>query len=431
MKKKINHKSIRPFLMFWGSQSVSAMGTAMTDYALVIWVYGQTGTASALSLMTLCSFLPTILFRFLAGAVADRWNKKRIMLISDFTAALGTCAVLALYGTEALSYVHLYVINFLLSLMNAFQVPASYVATSLLIPRDQYARAEGLQAMSGALISILSPVLGAVVLSWGGMEWVLVIDLATFAIAFLTLMFIRIPNTEKRGEVGESFVQTCLSGLRYLKEHPVIMRLIVFIAFVNFLAKLGPDGQMAAFILSRTGGDRAVLSAVQSAVALGLLAGGALTAAVKPSGQHVKMIYGTCLFIFLTGMVLALGRSPVVWCISAFLQYLFAAVMNVHWNTLMRSEVPTDMQGRVFSARDTLQNITIPIGIYLGGSLCDYAFEPMMAGDNPVMHMLSPVFGSGSGAGIAVMFFLVSASGFLVSMIMMRRAHSCKRSSEK
>ncbi|MBQ1256841.1 MAG: hypothetical protein IIX93_06170, partial [Clostridia bacterium] len=237
--------------------------------------------------------------------------------------------------------------------------------------------------------------------------------------------------TEKRGEADGSFVQTCLSGIRYLKANPMIMRLIVFIAFVNFLAKLGPDGQMAAFILSKTDGDRTVLGVIQSSVALGLLAGGALVAVFRPSVNHAKMIYGTCMLIFLTGMVLSLGRNPMVWCISAFLQYLFAAVMNVHWNTLMRSEVPLHMQGRVFSARDTLQNITIPMGIYMGGALSDFAFEPMMAGENTIVQMLSPVFGSGSGAGIAVMFFLVSASGFLVSMIMMRRDQSCKRSSEK
>jgi len=425
MKKNNKTISLRPFLLLWASQGVSSMGTAMTDYALVIWVYSQNGTASSLSLLTLCSFLPTILFRFLAGAIADRWNKKRIMLFSDLFAACGTIAVFSLYSASALTIVHLYVINFLLSLMNAFQAPAAYVATSLLVPKEHYTLAGGLQTVSGALISILSPVLGAIVLSWGGMPAVLMIDLTTFAVAFLTLLFIRIPKLEKQQESAEPLWQSALSGLRYLREHPYILRLIVFIAAVNFLAKLGPDGLMSAFILSRTNGDQAILGIVQSAVALGLLSGGTLAAFVKPARDHSRMVFMMCCFIFTAGIALALSRNTIGWCVTAFLQYVFAAVMNVHWGTLMRSEVPLEMQGRVFSARDTLQNCTIPLGLYLGGMLADRVFEPLMNGDSTVKMLLAAVFGSGSGAGIAVLFFLVSATGLTLSTICMnmRRFH--------
>ena len=419
MKKNNNPAGLRPFLMLWASQSVSSMGTAMTDYALVIWVYNQNGTASGISLLTLCSFLPTILFRFLAGTIADRWNKKRIMLLSDFLAACGTCAVFALYSASDLRIVHLYIINFMLSLMNAFQVPAAYVATSLLVPEEHYARAGGLQAVSGALVSILSPVLGAVILAWGGIPAVLAIDLATFAVAFLTLLFIRIPDIEDQQSSSESFRQNILSGMRYLKEHPHILRLIAFIAAVNFLAKLGPDGLMSAFILSRTDGDQAVLGAVQSAVALGLLAGGTLVTFMKPVQDHVRTVFMMCCLIFVAGIGLSLSRNPTGWCITAFLQYFFAAVMNVHWNTLMRSAVPPGMQGRVFSARDTLQNCTIPAGLYLGGVLADRVFEPLMSGESTLKNLLTPVFGKGSGAGIAVLFFAVSISGLALSAVSM------------
>ena len=431
MKKNNKVASLRPFLLLWGSQSISSMGTAMTDYALVIWVYSQNGTASSLSLLTLCSFLPTILFRFLAGAIADRWNKKRIMLFADLFAACGTFAVFALYSASALTVVHLYVINFLLSLMNAFQGPAAYVATSLLVPEEHYTRAGSLQTASSALISILSPVLGAILLAWGGIPAVLGIDLITFAVAFLSLLLIHIPKSEERQETAESFWKTSLSGLRYLREYPRILRLIVFIAAVNFLAKLGPDGLMSAFILSRTGGDQAVLGTVQSAIALGLLAGGTLAAFMKPARDQVRMIFTMCCFIFTAGIALSLSRNTIGWCAAAFLQYVFAAVMNVHWGTLMRSEVPLEMHGRVFSARDTLQNCTIPLGLYMGGVLADRVFEPMMKGDSAAKVILTAVFGSGSGAGIAVLVFLVSAAGLALSAICMNMKHSFERRLDK
>ena len=134
---KNNISSLRGFLLLWASQSISAMGTAMSSYALTVWIYGQNGTASAVSLLTLCSFMPTILFRFVAGAVADRWNKKHIMLTADLFAACGTAGILLLYSAGDLTIFRLYLITFVLSLMNAFQVPAASVATSLLIPKDK------------------------------------------------------------------------------------------------------------------------------------------------------------------------------------------------------------------------------------------------------------------------------------------------------
>ncbi|MEA5093646.1 MAG: MFS transporter [Sedimentibacter saalensis] len=128
MKQLYKIKELRSFLILWGSQAVSSFGTAMTNFALIIWAYKQQGTVSSITLLSVCSYLPSILFCFLAGTLADRWNKKKIMLICDFIAALGTLTVFILYSTGSLRICHLYVINFTLSFMNAFQNPATYVA---------------------------------------------------------------------------------------------------------------------------------------------------------------------------------------------------------------------------------------------------------------------------------------------------------------
>lgn len=428
MKTKKNNifSSLRGFLMLWGSQSVSSLGTAMTEYALVVWSYAETGSASSVTLLTLSTFVPTILFRFLAGAIADRWDKKSIMLLADFVAACGTVLVLVLYMNGTLRTGHLYTINVLLSLMNAFQVPASYVATSLLVPKEHYTRTGGLQTASGALISILAPALGSVLLAFGGLTAVLAVDLLTFAVAFGTLVFIPIPKPDLPEEAAkEPFLQNCLSGLKYLKEHAGLLRLIVYIAVVNLLAKLGSDGLMSAFVLARTGGSETTLGLVQSSVAIGLILGGSFIAAQKkPAEDSVRAVIHSCLFIFLTGMGLALGRGPVVWCLFAALTYAFAAVMNAHWGNVMRTAVPLHLHGRVFSARDTLQNCLIPLGLYLGGVLADHVFEPLMQTPSPVKNVLAPVFGSGAGAGIAVQFFLVSLIGLILSLLCKGWIHS-------
>ena len=415
-------KQLHSFLLLWGSQTVSQLGTAMTDYAIIIWVYSQKGTASSVTLLTVCSFLPTIFLRFLAGSMVDRWNKKRIMLIADLLAACGTLAVFVLHSAEVLEIWHLYVINFLLSLMNAFQEPASFVAVSMLVPKEHYARAGGLQGFGGAAISILAPALGALLLAYGGLEMVLIVDLATFAIAFLVLLFlIRIPEVEKTETDEEPFFQTCMAGIRYLREHTAIFRITLFLAVINFLAKLGNDGMLSPFILGRTGNNQPVLGAVESFTALGVLAGSLLVTLMKPAKKRIPLIFITTGLIFFGNIIQSMTSRPWLWCAAAFGSYLFAAVMNVNMDTMMREKVPLEMQGRVFSAKSTLQNFTIPIALLLGGLLADKVFEPFMLTDSPTQQILSGLFGTGKGAGIGLMFFIVGIAGILISFTRLRK----------
>ena len=418
---KQSFKQLHSFLLLWGSQTVSQLGTAMTDYAVIIWVYGRKGTASSVTLLTVCTFLPTIFFRFLAGSMVDRQNKKRIMLIADLVAACGTLAVFVLHSAEVLQIWHLYVINFLLSLMNAFQEPASFVAVSLLVPKEHYARAGGLQGFSGAAVSILAPALGALLLASGGLDLVLMIDLATFAVAFLILMFlIRIPEPERQATEEEPFSETCLAGIRYLKDHTVILRITLFLAVINFLAKLGNDGMLSPFILGRTDNNQSVLGMVESFTAMGVLAGSLLAATIKPPKSRTRLIFIAIGLVFAGNIIQSLTSRPWLWCAAAFVSYLMAAVMNVNEETLMREKVPLEMQGRVFSAKSTLQNFTIPPALLLGGLLADTVFEPFMMTDSTIQQALSGFFGTGKGAGIGLMFFIVGIAGMLISFTRLR-----------
>jgi len=414
---------LRDFLALWSSQAVSSLGTAMTDYALIVWVYNQKGTASSITLLTICSFLPTILFRFIAGTIADRWDKKRIMLLADLIAACGTITVLLLYSFSALQVWHLYIINFLLSFLNAFQIPASYVATSLLVPKEQYIRVSGLQAFSGSVITILAPALGSTLLAFGGMTAVLVIDLTSFAVAFVTLLFfIKIPDASRHTEVREPFLKSCMAGINFLREHSALLRIILFFAVINFLAKMGGDGMMSAFVLSRAGGEQEALGMVQSAVALGILIGSVIVTFMKPAKNKVNVIFICCGLVFLIGNAgLSLVRSLPFWIAAAFASYVPVAILGANLTAVMRTHVPIEMQGRVFSAKDTVQNCTIPLGLFLGGVLADHVFEPFMAVASPIQQALTFVFGTGKGSGIAVIFFIIGISGFITSLIALKK----------
>ena len=423
MKQSHTIKALRSFLLLWGSQTVSELGTAITDYAIIIWVYGQQGTASSITLLTLCTFMPTILFRFIAGTLADRWNKKRIMLLSDLAAACGTAAVFVLFSFSALRIWHLYLINVLLSFMNAFQVPASFVAASLLVPKEHYTRVSGLQGLSGSVISILAPALGSVLLTFGGLRVVLICDLSSFAVAFLVLLFfIRIPEPEHKQETkDEPLLQSCLNGLRWLRGHRTLLHLTLFLTVINFFAKLGNDGMLSPFVLGRTGNNQQILGLVESAVALGLLAGSLLMTVLKPVKNKGKVIFITCAAVFSGNIVQSLTVQPWLWCAAGFGSYLMAVVMNANLTAVVREQVPIEMQGRVFSAKDTLQNCSIPLGLFLGGMLADRVFEPFMAADSPLQRVLSRFFGTGAGAGIAVIFFLAGCIGMTLSLTRLRK----------
>lgn len=423
MKKKNVFFELRDFLILWGSQAVSTLGTAMTNFALIVWVYGQKGTASSITLLSVFSFLPSILFCFVAGTVADRWDKKRIMLTADLVAALGTTTVLLLYLMSALQIWHLYVINFLLSFMNAFQNPASYVATSLLVPKEHYVRVSGLQAFSGSIVTILAPALGSSVLAFGGLEAVLIIDLATFSVAFFTLLFlIKIPKIENKKEaVKEPFLQSCMAGVNFLHKHAALLRIILFFAFINFIAKMGGYGMLPALVLGRTGNDQVVLGIVEAAVGIGTLVGSIFVTLMKPAKDRVKVIFFACGISFLLGDVgQSISHTLPLWVAAAFASNVPMAFLNANLTAVMRTNVPIEMQGRVFSARDTIQFSTIPVGLLLGGILADHVFEPLMAAMSPLQEVLSIFFGTGRGSGVAIIFFIVGMIGSITSFVSLK-----------
>ena len=152
---KMEYRKLKPYLLLWGTQSLSALGSAMTNYALVIWLYQKSGSALETALLSICSYAPYVLMSVFAGALSDRWDKKRTMLWCDLFAALTTVCVLLLARAGRLHIAHLYILNALNGLMNTLQKPAADVTVSLLVPRERYQRAAGMQALGNALTTVL------------------------------------------------------------------------------------------------------------------------------------------------------------------------------------------------------------------------------------------------------------------------------------
>ena len=186
-KFKSHFSGMRDFAILWSTQTFSALGSAMTSFALVLWAYRQSGSAVTTALLSVCSYAPYVMMSIFAGALCDRWDKKRTMLLCDLFAALTTVCVLLLARAGRLHIAHLYILNALNGLMNTLQKPAADVTVSLLVPRERYQRAAGMQALGNALTTVLAPVLASMLYAFAGLEMVIFFDLGTCFVAVVAL----------------------------------------------------------------------------------------------------------------------------------------------------------------------------------------------------------------------------------------------------
>ena len=421
MKNK--NRELIPFLTLWSTQALSALGSAMTSYALVIWSYEQLGSALSTALLTICSYAPYVLMSIFAGALSDRWKKKRTMLFCDAFAVLTTIAVLVLLKTGQLRLYHLYVLNALNGLMNTLQQPATEVAVSLLTPKDHIQRVGGLKALSNSLNTILTPVFATAMLAFGGMDWIIGFDLLTCFVAIFTLVFaVRLPDSGDQ-KPKESVLASAKLGLKYLSENRLILDMILLLAGINLIASMF-NAALPAMLLSRRNGGESVLGWVNTCTGLATLAGSLIASALPAPKNRVKVIHLSLLLSMGTeNLLLALGRTPFVWCTAAVLGWLAIPLMNTNLDALLRSTIPVEMQGRVYSARNTLQFFTIPLGYLLGGWLVDSVLEPLMATLTD-SHFLTQLLGTGKGSGAALLYLIIWALGIgvvVVSMVKQRK----------
>lgn len=416
---------LKPYLLLWSTQTLSALGSGMTSYALVLWLYLRTGSALQTALLSVCSYAPYVVMSIFAGALCDRWDKKRTMLMCDLLAAATTVAVLALIRTGSLLPWHLYALNALNGLMNTVQQPAGEVAATLLIPKELYQQTSGLRSFSQSLNSILTPVLATALFAFAGIGWVIAVDLITFGIAFLTLwLFIRLPEPPAEERPRESLLAAAGAGLGWLRQNRLILILILFLAAINLVASTY-DAALPAMVLSKTGSEGA-LGMVNACVGLATLAGSALAALLPPPKNRVRVVCLTLLFSMSTeNFILAFANSPWAWCVGAVLGWLSIPVMNANLDVIFRTTIPLDMQGRVYACRNTLQFFTIPIGFLLGGALTDRVFEPLMAA-RPAGSPLIVLFGMGKGSGAAMLFAVIGVCGVLVCLAFGWALRNCR-----
>lgn len=413
--KKTELFELKDFLMLWSTQSISQLGSSITAFALTLWLYDKTGSSLSTAALTICSYTPYILMSIFAGALTDRFDKKKTMLGCDVFAVLCTIIVLLLFRTNRLAVWHLYVLNAVSGLMNTVQQPASEVAMTLIIPEKYYQKTSGLVSLLRSLISILNPLAATALYSLAGLNIVIAVDVASFAVAFTALLlFIKIPkNTCQK---SEGVLRLAKEGLVFLKKNPLIMSLILFMSGVNLVASAF-DAVLPGYVLPNPRGGSSVLGLVTSCAGIAMIIGSLIVSALPKPKDRVKVIYLTMLFSLGTeNFLLAFSREPALWCIGQIIGWILVPVMSANLDVILRTGIPVELQGRVYACRNTLQFFTIPIGLFLGGFMVDTVCEPFMRvyGD---MTILKTLFGTGKGSGAALMMFILGAGGSLLCIV--------------
>ena len=379
---------MKTFFIIWIGQLVSLLGTGMTRFALILWAWQQTGEATTLALLGFFAYIPQVLIGPFAGIVVDRHDRRLVMMIADGCAGLMTIGLLLLFFTGHLRISHLYVIQTLTSVFEAFQRPAYSAATTMLVPKEQYARTSGMRSLAASTSTILAPILAGGLLALINIDGIMLIDVVTFVCAMGTLFFVRIPHPKAITQTVDAHTSSRLRklsfGFRYIVKRKGLLGLLLIFSGMNLFATLTYLSILPAMILARTNSNSIALAVVQGALGIGGIVGGLIISIWGgPKRRIHACLLGAALSFLIGDLFLAVGRSLPVWTVAAFLASVLA---------------------------------TFPIGYLLAGALADSFFEPAMAVGGPLSEVFGWLVGEGPGAGIALMFVCTSLLGMTMSL---------------
>lgn len=402
-------EGLRGFYLLWAGQFVSIFASNMTGFAITLWAWDLTGSATALVLVGFTSFIPRAVLSPVAGALVDRWNRKLIMMLSDFAAALSTAFLLAMFLTDAIQIWHLYAAALFSGIFGSFQYPAYSAVITTMVPKQYYNRANSMRSIIQSASGVGAPLLAGALIGVLQISGIMIIDLVTFFIAIGTLIFIVIPppQTTAAGEEGKGTIwQETAFGFKYVWARPSLLGMFLLFTVTNIATGFGYPMQ-TPMVLAKTGNDAAILGIVRAVGSAGFLTGGLLMTVWpgpkrKMDGINLSFILWGLLGTFIFGV----GWTLNWWVVGAFFMAVFNPIINANFMTILQSKVAPDVQGRIFGMDMLLTTITFPFAQLLAGVAVDNWLEPAMAGDGALAHLFGGLVGTGAGAGIGLMILI-------------------------
>jgi DHA3 family macrolide efflux protein-like MFS transporter len=414
------------FTIVWLGQIVSVLASGMTQFALTIWMYQQTSSATALGLMQVFYITPFLVISPIAGVMVDRYNRKLMMMVSDLAAGMGTIMVLVLQSQGKLEFWMLYIVSALIGLGGAFQWPAYSAAISTMVPKEQYGRVNGMMTLMEAGPGVLAPLLAGMFLPIIGLTGILAFDVITFVLAIGALLIVYIPQPPKTVEGQKesgNFFKEALYGFTYIFARPSLLGLQLVFLFGNLFAGIGYT-VLAPMVLEHTSNNAAALGAVMTAGAVGAVVGGVGMSIWGGFKRRVHGVLGGWILSGLGFAMLGLGQTLPIWVFFSAFSSMVGPLVNASNQSIWMAKVAPDVQGRVFSARRLIAWSTQPITPIIGGLLADFVLEPAMMGTGTLATVFGPLVGNTSGSGMSLLIFLcglgaaaVGAAGYYFNAI--------------
>lgn len=390
----------------------------MTYFALTLWMWQQTQSATAIVLILVFYQLPQLVLSLFSGVLIDRLPRKRLLWISDAGAACCTIAVGILAGLQILHIWHIYLIAAIIGGFGNLQMLTYATLVPLIVPPQHHTRASSMGAMVEYGAAILSPALAGVLYPLIGLLGITVIDMTTFLAAMLTLALVEIPPVNLKVEakpleashsgLGQSLRRNLTFGFQYISARPYLLTMVVTLSTFTFFHQMG-EALYQPMILARTGGDAQILGWVVAVSGLGGVTG-AISFSLwrgfqqRPMGLLVGFI-GTGFSTLLLGL-----PFPVLWATARFGNSFHNPLIMSSYMAVWYAEVSPELQGRVFSADYLVGTVVMLSANLVAGPLADRVFEPWMQDH---LTALTPLFGSSPGSGIALMQTLL-AIGILI-----------------
>ncbi len=420
-------KNYKVFLTIWFGQLVSTLGSGLTNFGIGVWILQHSpehGT-TRFALSALFSTLPAVLFGPFAGALLDRWDRRKAMIVSAVGSGAASfgLAVLVLFGK--LQLWEIYGLMALSSAFATFTWPAISAITSRLVEHEHLSRANSMLQFNDASTTVLAPAMAAAIMTAAGargLEWLVILDVTSFLIAVIALVLARTPVLAQDKDVEHpSVLVGAMDGFRFILARPGLLGLLCYFLVINFTMPL-------AFILFtplvwNTFHSVKVISVVQSLGSIGMILG---TIGMSIWGGPKRRIYGVLGFGAVgSAMMCLIGLPPSVplYIASIGLMTLLFPVVNSSSQAIWMRKTPNSMQGRVFAARRVIASLISPIALAIAGPLADYVFEPAMHPGGRLASSLGRVFGTSDGAGIRVLFVLMGLLSVANAFFWLSRRH--------
>jgi DHA3 family macrolide efflux protein-like MFS transporter len=364
----------RDYMKIFGGQAFSLVGSALVQFALVWWLTYTTGSAVILSLATMMVVLPQVLVSPFSGALVDRWNRKRVMISADALSALTIVGLSFLWSMGVVGFIHVFAVMAIRSTLSSFQWPALQASAALMVPKEHLSRVNGLYQTLQGLAKIAAPALGAMLLVLLPIQFTILIDVVTAAMAILPLLFIRVPrppSTSSKTNSGVSgVVRDIITGFSYMKNWKGGRFITVALMMTNVV--LIPTFALTPLlVLLHFAGGAIELAWIESMMGVGMVLGG-ITLGVW-GGFKRRMLTALVAILIGSASIIVVGLTPAnliqLAIVGMFVAGMMIPLASGSIMAVVQSIVPPELQGRVFTVLISLGPAMTPVGLALAGAI--------------------------------------------------------------